>query len=162
MNFFRVLLESVIKFPVVILIWHTPSMMRASMPLGVNEVYYLSGLYLSFMIFGVYDAVGFIQSHNLWPYAGLFLAVMFVITFKQTEKHIKEDAEYAARCEAERLERIAKNPWKPYSGEPVAEDVKVNIELKNSSILWRVPSSSLIAMADDIKLWMPAPPRSKN
>lgn len=162
MNFFRVLLKSVIKFPFVILLWHTPSMMRASMSLGMNEVFYLLGLVFSLIVFGLYDVIDFIQREGLWLYAGLFLAAMFVITFKQTARHMKEDAEYDARYEAERLEKLAKNPWKPYLGEPVAADVKVNIELKNSSILWRVPSSALREMADDIKLWMPVSPRSTN
>ncbi|HAT3533965.1 TPA: hypothetical protein I8533_004362, partial [Aeromonas hydrophila] len=60
--------------------------------------------------------------------------------------------------EAASLEMQAKNPWKPYFGQPV-DAANVNIELKNGKILWRVPASKLEELAEDVKEWMPIPPR---
>ncbi|MBW3779589.1 hypothetical protein GL272_22215 [Aeromonas veronii] len=114
----------------------------------VSELICLTVFVAVFIGFWAVDVIGFIQSNNLWPYVALFLAILFLIVSKQISKNKK-------LCEAAHLEMQAKSPWQPYLGEPVAADMKVNIELKNGSILWRVPSSKLEELAGEVKLWMP-------
>lgn len=156
-RFFKVFFKSVMTFPFVILFLHTPSMMRAA---GImKEGFFLFGLMVNCLLVSVF--FDFIKTTNLWPYwpyVGLFLVVLFVITFRQTAKNMEQDAEDYARCEAEYLEMQAKNPWGPYFGQPV-DAANVNIELKNGKILWRVPASKLEELAEDVKEWMPIPPR---
>lgn len=117
----------------------------------INEIILIYGIAFLFMAFFAFDVVGFIQSNNLWPYVCLFLVVLFFIVFKRVSKKKK-------LYEAASLEMQAKNPWKPYFGQPV-DAANVNIELKNGKILWRVPASKLEELAEDVKEWMPIPPR---
>lgn len=125
----------------------------------MKEGFFLFGLMVNCLLVSVFW--GFIKTTNLWlywPYVGLFLVMLFVITFRQTARNMEQDAEDYARCEAEYLEMQAKNPWGPYFGQPV-DAANVNIELKNGKILWRVPASKLEELAEDVKEWMPIPPR---
>lgn len=158
MRFFKVFFKTAMTFPFVILFWQTPSIMRMPAPLGWDIIHRLSTLIFNFMLFSHIDDIGWLQNKNSWPYIGLFLFVLFVITFKQTAKHMEQDEEYEARCAAGHLERQQNNPWKPYFGQPV-DAANVNIELKNGTILWRVPASKLEELAEDVKEWMPIPPR---
>ncbi|WP_270820028.1 hypothetical protein [Aeromonas sp. Y311-2] len=159
MKFLKVLFKSLITFPFVVLFWHTPSMMRAAIPVGAELIHYLLGLMTNIMFFRYIDDIGWIQNENTWPYVGLFFVVLFVITFMQTAKHMEQDEEYDARCAAERLEKQQNNPWGPYFGQPV-DAASVNIELTNGKILWRVPACKLEELAEDVKLWMPTKPRT--
>ncbi|WP_342041161.1 hypothetical protein [Aeromonas caviae] len=157
MKFLNVFFKAAITFPFVILFLHTPSMMRASSAGTIKEVGFLTGFMFNFVIF-VSGGFDFIKTTSSWPYVGLFLVVLFVITFKQTAKNMELDSEEYARYEAEYLEMQANNPWKPYFGQQV-DATNVNIELKNGTILWRVPASKLEELAEDVKEWMPIPPR---
>lgn len=117
----------------------------------ITEIILINAIAFAFIVFISFDVAGFIQSNNLWPYVCLFLVVLFFIAFKKISKKKR-------LYEAASLEMQAKNPWKPYFGQPV-DAANVNIELKNGKILWRVPASKLEELAEDVKEWMPIPPR---
>jgi hypothetical protein len=156
MKHLLVLIKSLIIFPFVILFWHTPSMMRAPHVVEMKALFLLSGLIFNLALYpSITLFFNFIETTNSWLYVGLFLVVLFVITFKQTAKHMEQDAEDDARCEAARLENQKNNPWKPYIGGKVTG--LVNIELNDGKILWRVPSGKLEELASEVRSWMPAP-----
>lgn len=117
----------------------------------ITEIILINAIAFAFIVFISFDVAGFIQSNNLCPYMCLILVILFFLIFKNLLKNKKV-------YEAASLEMQAKKPWKPYFGQPV-DAANVNIELKNGTILWRVPASKLEELAEDVKEWMPIPPR---
>ena len=149
MLIFKTFIKSVLILPLVLLTCSTPIRITRT-PVETLSFLCISNVCLTAVLitcahYFFWDVVSL--PIFWWGLSSSVLAVFFV-SFRQIYNREKNKRELL-------LKRAKNSPWVPYTEGGVSE--LVNIELKNGSVLWRVPGSCLDALKDEVRLWMPAP-----
>lgn len=143
------LFRSILIFPLVLLTFSTPKMItRMSSSRLVNFVMLELTTIAMAVVFAYYffwnAFLDVLTSQVFLLCLTAVLTPAFLITFKQVYGREKSKRAFKKN-----------SSWRAYEA-PVNGEV-VNIELKNGSILWHVPSEELEVLHDEVKLWMPVP-----
>lgn len=149
MLIFKAFIKSVLILPLVLLTCSTPIRITRT-PIETLFLLCISNVCLIAVLIACarYFFWDVISLPIFWWCLSLSVLAVFFVSFRQVYNREKNKKELL-------LERAKNSPWVPYTEGVVSE--LVNIELKNGSVLWRVPGSRLDALKDEVKLWMPAP-----